>query len=714
MDDKSPNNSNESGGRVKTSSSLAVVPKKPDDLVEEEISSEILSILGLEDVFDLTYEEYASLLKEKAVQGRMTGSKMTTESVELVTNELKRVRGKTGRFKVKQKKIDINKVLNRKPSTKPGAIVKKPALARPVVAPAQEMGEGLQQTQKLEGDLLNGLGSILESLVVIRTILQNQNNLQKKSVEGEKKTVEKQKRKERERKLESKKGISSKEGDKLKAPVSNFFDAIKRFVTNVLLGSVVLGLFKWLKNPVNKKAIGDFTKFLTDNAPLILGGLLAIAALPIASSLLGLTGAILGGIPTLIGALGFFATPAGLAALAAAAGVALFSAGKIIPKVFPKTVDEQERLIQQKIKEQNLSKEQAIKKLKEQKKNLNPLQIIQGVGSEIDEQIYKLETGETKSYQFEERKTSSDLGYRVGRGLFGALKDLPAGMLGQLQGKDNDALKRQRQRGSNLMTLLTTGQLNDSTSISKSKSTQNVKPQTPAVSDYKSPFAGARDKEALKASKITGNAPITVGEKAGYSASRGRIHAGRDIAAPSGTGLQVPSDSVITDKGFEKGYGNFVVFKDANGVEHLYGHMLEASPYNKGDSVSAGTVIGRVGSTGHSTGPHLHWEVSRVMGEVGRPRQNIIDPIEMGFPAQAPFTGKVEAARIAPSAPSVPSIPSPTGGNIAMLPLPLGAGQQQQGQSNSAPLQTPVPSFSSEDPNNMTTLVVKAIYNVVG
>jgi hypothetical protein len=241
-----------------------------------------------------------------------------------------------------------------------------------------------------------------------------------------------------------------------------------------------------------------------------------------------------------------------------------------------------------------------------------------------------------------------------------------------------------------------------------------VQPQASKTTDYVSPFAGARDKEMLKASKITGDAPITVGEKAGYSSSRGRVHAGRDIAAPSGTGLQVPSDSIITDKGVDGGYGNYVVFKDANGVEHLYGHMIEASPYNKGDSVSAGTVIGRVGSTGRSTGPHLHWEVSRVMGEVGRPRKNVIDPIEMGFPAQAPFTGKVGAAEIAKIPAPTPSIPSPTGrSNIVPLPIPTGGGAQQS-SSGTSPNQAPVPRFSSEDPNNSTTMVVRAIYNIVG
>ena len=68
-----------------TSSAIVPAGVKGTDLVEEEIDSQVLSILGLEDVFDLTYEEYASLLKEAAVKGRMANSQMTTESIELVT-----------------------------------------------------------------------------------------------------------------------------------------------------------------------------------------------------------------------------------------------------------------------------------------------------------------------------------------------------------------------------------------------------------------------------------------------------------------------------------------------------------------------------------------------------------------------------------------------------------------------------------------------------
>lgn len=124
----------------------------------------------------------------------------------------------------------------------------------------------------------------------------------------------------------------------------------------------------------------------------------------------------------------------------------------------------------------------------------------------------------------------------------------------------------------------------------------------------------------------------------------GRGHMGLDIPAESGSALTVPSDATITDKGFEKNYGNYVVFMDANGLEHFYGHMLEPSPYQKKDKVKPGDIIGRVGSTGRSDGPHLHWELGKAEGITGYPRSNAINPMEYGFPGTAPFTGEVVAA----------------------------------------------------------------------
>ena len=74
---------------------------------KEEIDSRILRIIGLEDVFDLDYETYLTLLKEAMVKGRMTKKTIPTEEIMLLTEEYKRVKSKkdSGRFEVKKKKI---------------------------------------------------------------------------------------------------------------------------------------------------------------------------------------------------------------------------------------------------------------------------------------------------------------------------------------------------------------------------------------------------------------------------------------------------------------------------------------------------------------------------------------------------------------------------------------------------------------------------------
>ncbi len=135
---------------------------------------------------------------------------------------------------------------------------------------------------------------------------------------------------------------------------------------------------------------------------------------------------------------------------------------------------------------------------------------------------------------------------------------------------------------------------------------------------------------------------MQVGEKAGYSQSRGRVHAGRDIAIQEGTPLRTVSDATIVGKGYDAGgYGHYIVYRDKNGREHMYGHMQNESKFKEGDKVLANTIIGNVGSTGRSTGPHLHWEVSNKPGEVGFKRENVIDPIEIGYSSTSPFGGEV-------------------------------------------------------------------------
>jgi len=87
-----------------------------------------------------------------------------------------------------------------------------------------------------------------------------------------------------------------------------------------------------------------------------------------------------------------------------------------------------------------------------------------------------------------------------------------------------------------------------------------------------------------------------------------RMHAGLDLAASYGTPIKAAADGRITSAGWAGGYGNMVRIAHAGGIQTMYGHMSRIAA-SAGSFVHAGQVIGYVGSTGLSTGPHLHYEV---------------------------------------------------------------------------------------------------------
>ncbi len=90
-----------------------------------------------------------------------------------------------------------------------------------------------------------------------------------------------------------------------------------------------------------------------------------------------------------------------------------------------------------------------------------------------------------------------------------------------------------------------------------------------------------------------------------------KLHAGLDFAAPIGTPIYATADGVVKTAGFsDGGYGNHVVIDHGYGYETLYGHMVRVKA-RAGQRVKRGEVIGYVGSTGKSTGPHCHYEVHK-------------------------------------------------------------------------------------------------------
>ncbi|MDD2966014.1 MAG: M23 family metallopeptidase [Desulfovibrionaceae bacterium] len=112
-----------------------------------------------------------------------------------------------------------------------------------------------------------------------------------------------------------------------------------------------------------------------------------------------------------------------------------------------------------------------------------------------------------------------------------------------------------------------------------------------------------------------------------------RDHPGIDYAAPMGTPVKAAGDGVVVDKGRNGGYGNQIVLRHDAGLETLYSHLSGyARGLNKGARVRQGQVIGYVGSTGMSTGPHLDFRV-RQQGKFINPTK-AVNPRAMAVAAK--------------------------------------------------------------------------------
>ena len=115
----------------------------------------------------------------------------------------------------------------------------------------------------------------------------------------------------------------------------------------------------------------------------------------------------------------------------------------------------------------------------------------------------------------------------------------------------------------------------------------------------------ARRKARTLAASTTTNVAARFGARGG---SRSSTHTGLDISAPSGTGIRAISAGTVIYAGYRGSYGNLIIIDHGNGVQSYYAHC-SALYVGAGQLVNASTTIGAVGSTGNSTGPHLHLEI---------------------------------------------------------------------------------------------------------
>ena len=113
------------------------------------------------------------------------------------------------------------------------------------------------------------------------------------------------------------------------------------------------------------------------------------------------------------------------------------------------------------------------------------------------------------------------------------------------------------------------------------------------------------------------------GYRAAPFTGRWSLHTGIDIAAERGKKIFAPADAIVVSSEYRSGYGNFVELDHGYGIRTRYGHA-SALLVKVGENIKKGDAIALVGSTGNSTGPHLHYEI-RLDGVAVDPRNHITE-----------------------------------------------------------------------------------------
>lgn len=235
------------------------------DLVDEEIDERILKLIGLDDVFDIDYGTYISLLKERLIASRNFDQKLSSDEDELLVSEFKRVKGKVGRFKLKKKKITAESI----GTTGPIQISKdKFFLASKAIVPVTPTPT--QESSKDITDIEKALDAILKSLTL-------QNKEKKKRTEEGRRKSEDRRRRQREGDLEKPLSQLKSLAKKIIAPAQGILDRIFRFIKFTLLGYAFNQLVNWFSDPKNADKIKVLGRFLKDWWPSLLSAYVLFA-----------------------------------------------------------------------------------------------------------------------------------------------------------------------------------------------------------------------------------------------------------------------------------------------------------------------------------------------------------------------------------------------------------------------------------------------------
>lgn len=715
----------ESGGNKSGALAVYVPDEREENLVSEQIDERILALLGLEDVVDIDYATYKTLLKEKMVEGRMADSKMPSDEVELLTNEFKRVKGNTGRFKVQRQKInfqsfvdDVKPEETEEQSQPREALIALPGTAEvkqePEVQPEEEEKEDkIQGIQKFLGDISDKLAKIEKNLGDMLDMEAEQAAIEKKEVDKKRVVGEKAKKRDRESKLEkSVKGFGKRVADKITKPITSLFDTILNFFKNIFLGNAIKGLIELLENPMMiLNPLIDMVNGVID----VVNNVLEFVFGGIVDNINKMIGPLNGGITNLENSInGIFD---------------LFSGEE------EDVEGEKEKFKIPRIPEAEVFQFEPIEKFKpkmEEKKE-EPVEAkgMAGGGLIINEEPtfnVKQEVGGYSdgggipSLISNKSINISDMSFTDGGSITSNSGQTITGM-----GPDTQLIAAQPGEVVMSKKAVQTYGANNLLAMNRSAGGTNI-PTMGAIQG----FSGGGVVQPVPSGSYKGQSGQKYGDPRSYGG-----HAGIDITEdpPYGNDPKVPVVSMADGKVVASspnypyqtsGYTSNLSVNHGNGLMATYLHMTPSkkvgTPVKRGERIGKLIPLGSASNNYAQT--HLHLQTYKD-GKVVNPLNVLSGSIRPGSGTDvaevepSPQEGfpviKSSVAQVKPSSKSTPTISPPPqrGGQTAVLPVP-GSNQQQPPTSAVSAGQKDVPSFSSRDIGNTEFIVIKSIYNMVG
>ena len=250
----------------KKSSALTVIPKRVEQaeqkLIDEDIDPKILELLGIDDPTGLDYSDYKSLLKEKMIADRM-GGQVDSGSSELLTDEFKRIKEKSGKFTVKNQKIKAATFVAKKkePSSSARVVTPIPLLPQEVDEDIKPERQSVDKTFALIASKLNSVDNNVQQTT---KNIQKKDDIEKKQDDRERIDAEIAGNQERENITERKNllvGAVSNIKKSLK-PVTSMVSGLFDFFKRLGFATFIMELMKFLENPA--KYINEISKFINN------------------------------------------------------------------------------------------------------------------------------------------------------------------------------------------------------------------------------------------------------------------------------------------------------------------------------------------------------------------------------------------------------------------------------------------------------------------